>query len=421
MALREKEGQRLHHPDIFTQKTDYDLSAYYNQALARKEQLSHLDGDDMPTNSIILALPKAFERARTEVVAEDSVKFVVYNHLDDMADQLNKIPISAAMLWVWPEKMPRSDQMRRSMQAVERHLQCGGTLDCFPPPFEKARKDEWEELRKVCVEVVRMLTGPARGFDAKVIDHYGPLEDAVPKLHPATCLGNTFAPAGRSSVRTMVKSGDSLSSTTSTDTQEARRHLRKIYSRAKRIHKEEEAMLALCKNCMQTIRTKKATVDKMREETEAEMLASAGKLDEHIRRVTRILDSVTKMHITDATEAAERLAKLMDIDVDGEEKIDNLRKRIAYLEYHRRSQESIFYRIYCYIYSSIHWLIKKVIEYYEIRRAIVAAMPQETLPSASSSNNVQTPTPSSSTPVSLPTHLSDEEEVTLRGLRMNDK
>ncbi|CAJ0596257.1 unnamed protein product [Cylicocyclus nassatus] len=66
MALREKEGQRLHHPDIFTQKTDYDLSAYYNQALARKEQLSHLDGDDMPTNSIILALPKAFERVRTE-------------------------------------------------------------------------------------------------------------------------------------------------------------------------------------------------------------------------------------------------------------------------------------------------------------------------------------------------------------------
>ncbi|CAJ0595591.1 unnamed protein product [Cylicocyclus nassatus] len=169
MALREREGQRLHHPDIFTQRTDYDLLAYYNQALARKEQLSHLDGDDMPTNSIILALPKAFERVRTEVVAEDSVKFVVYNHLDDMADQLNKIPISAAMLWVWPEKMPRSDQMRRSMQAVERHLQCGGTLDCFPPPFEKARKEEWEELRKVCVEVVRMLTGPARGFDAKQV------------------------------------------------------------------------------------------------------------------------------------------------------------------------------------------------------------------------------------------------------------
>ncbi|CAJ0597047.1 unnamed protein product [Cylicocyclus nassatus] len=164
MALREREGQRLQHPDIFTQKTDYDLSAYYNQALARKEQLSHSDGDDMPTNSIILALPKAFERVRTEVAAEDSVKFVVYNHLDDMADQLNKIPISAAMLWVWPEKMPRSDQMRRSMQAVERHLQCGGTLDCFPPPFEKMRRDEWEELRKVCIEVVRMLTGPARGL-----------------------------------------------------------------------------------------------------------------------------------------------------------------------------------------------------------------------------------------------------------------
>ncbi|VDN25308.1 unnamed protein product [Cylicostephanus goldi] len=131
MALREKEGQRLQHPEILT---DYDLSAYYNQALARKEQFSPMDGDDMPTNSIILTLPKAFERVLAEVVLENSVKFVSYNHLDDMADQLNKIPISAAMLWVWPEKMPRSDQMRRSMQAVERHLQCGGTLDCFPPP-----------------------------------------------------------------------------------------------------------------------------------------------------------------------------------------------------------------------------------------------------------------------------------------------
>ncbi|EYB82625.1 hypothetical protein Y032_0355g3331 [Ancylostoma ceylanicum] len=74
--------------------------------------------------------------------------------------------------------------------------------------------------------------------------------------------------------------------------------LRKIYTRAKRVRKEEEAMLALCKNCMQTIRTKKAAVDKLREETETEMVASAGRLDEHIRRVTRVLDSVTRMHIT---------------------------------------------------------------------------------------------------------------------------
>ncbi|VDK83133.1 unnamed protein product [Cylicostephanus goldi] len=108
----------------------------------------------------------------------------------------------------------------------------------------------------------------------------------------------------------------------------------------------------------------------------------------------------------------------MDIDVDGEEKIDNLRKRIAFLAYHRRSQESIFYRIYCYIYSSIYWIIKKLIEYYEYRRAIVAAMPQETLPSASSSTNLRTPTP---TPISLPAPLSDEEDVTLRGLRRDHK
>ncbi|KAK6734669.1 hypothetical protein RB195_018078 [Necator americanus] len=176
--------------------------------------------------------------------------------------------------------------------------------------------------------------------------------------------------------------------------------LRKIYTNAKRIRKEEEAMLTLCKNCMQTIRTKKAAADKLREEAEAEMVASAGRLDEHIRRVTRVLDGITRMHITDATEAAERLGKLLDIDVDAEEKMDNLRKRVAYLEYQRRSQESIFYRIFCYIYSCLQWIAVQLIEFYQTRRALMEAMTHSTLP-----------------PVSPPLKQSDEEDVTLKHLR----
>ncbi|KAL6738968.1 hypothetical protein Aduo_012464 [Ancylostoma duodenale] len=146
--------------------------------MAGKEHLKQFDDDDMHTNSIILALPQSFAKVETEIEREPSIKSVVYNHLDDMADQLNKIAISASILWVWPNRMPRSDQMRRCMQAIERHLQCGGTLDCFPAPFEKCSKDEWNDLRRACIEAVRMLTGPARGFDARVVDHYGPLVDS---------------------------------------------------------------------------------------------------------------------------------------------------------------------------------------------------------------------------------------------------
>ncbi|KHJ88949.1 hypothetical protein OESDEN_11246 [Oesophagostomum dentatum] len=143
----------------------------------------------MPMNSIILALPQSFQRAATEIADEPTVRFVIYSHLADMAEQLNKISISDAIVWVWPDRMPRSDQMRMVMQAVERHLHSGGTLDCFPPPFEKSRREDWEDLQSVCTEAVRMLTGPARGFDARVIDHYGPLGDEVPKFHLTMSLG----------------------------------------------------------------------------------------------------------------------------------------------------------------------------------------------------------------------------------------
>uniref|UniRef100_A0A183GJ37 TAFII55_N domain-containing protein n=1 Tax=Heligmosomoides polygyrus TaxID=6339 RepID=A0A183GJ37_HELPZ len=129
-AVKEREGVRLAHPPIFSHHPGYDISAYYAQAMVRREQISEQGSDDMPTNSIILAVPKSFGRVLTDFEPEPTVKFVVYNHPGDMADQLDKLPISAAV-------------------AIERHLQCGGTLDCFPAPFEKLRQDLWEQMCRV--------------------------------------------------------------------------------------------------------------------------------------------------------------------------------------------------------------------------------------------------------------------------------
>ncbi|KAK6057016.1 hypothetical protein COOONC_05471 [Cooperia oncophora] len=101
-------------------------------------------------------------------------------------------------------------------------------------------------------------------------------------------------------------------------------------------------MLALCKNCMDSIRHRKDVVDRLRQETEAEMIACAGRLDERIRKVTRVLDTIARMHVTDSNEAAERLGKLSDIDVAADEQIEDLRKRLALLEYQRREREAFF-------------------------------------------------------------------------------
>ncbi|VDO18628.1 unnamed protein product [Heligmosomoides polygyrus] len=134
-AIAEKEGVRLSHPPIFSHYLGYDISAYYAQAMARKDQINEFyRSDDMPLNSIIVALPKSFARATTDLEPEPTVKFVVYNHMADIADQLNKIPISSAIVWVWPEWMPKQEHMGVCLQAMERHLQCEGTLDCFPAP-----------------------------------------------------------------------------------------------------------------------------------------------------------------------------------------------------------------------------------------------------------------------------------------------
>ncbi|KAL6736515.1 hypothetical protein Aduo_006860 [Ancylostoma duodenale] len=63
----------------------------------RGESNWHSD-DDMPTTSIILALPQSIVMGETECEGELSVKFVMSNYLADMADQLNKIVISAAIV-----------------------------------------------------------------------------------------------------------------------------------------------------------------------------------------------------------------------------------------------------------------------------------------------------------------------------------
>ncbi|VDP44504.1 unnamed protein product [Heligmosomoides polygyrus] len=100
----------LLHPPIFSQHTGYDISAYYAQATARKEQISELyKNDDMLLDSIIVALPKSFLRVTSDLEPEPTVKFVVYNYLADMADQLNKIPISSAMVWAWSAWMPKQN------------------------------------------------------------------------------------------------------------------------------------------------------------------------------------------------------------------------------------------------------------------------------------------------------------------------
>ncbi|VDO73359.1 unnamed protein product [Heligmosomoides polygyrus] len=96
--LKETEAFSTPHLMKNSQHPGYDISAYYAQAMARKEQISEFyKSDDMPLNSIIVALPKSFSRVSTDLEPEPTVKFVVYNHLADMADQLNKIPISSAM------------------------------------------------------------------------------------------------------------------------------------------------------------------------------------------------------------------------------------------------------------------------------------------------------------------------------------
>ncbi|VDO69501.1 unnamed protein product [Heligmosomoides polygyrus] len=133
--------------------------------MVRREQISEQCSDDMPTNSIILAVQKSFGKVLTDFDPEPTL-------------------FSAAV--VWPESTPNSPNMRTCLQEKEAptvwwYAGLFPGAICFPPGSRGADAS--------CVEVVQMLTGPKRGFDARVVDHYGPCAEDVRKLHPALSLG----------------------------------------------------------------------------------------------------------------------------------------------------------------------------------------------------------------------------------------
>lgn len=189
-ALRAAAGKRIVHPALFPSFPGYNIESYYAQAVERLDQIPR-DYDDSPANPTIIALPLAFLRAEKDLEETDKAKVMVYTTLDGLACQLNQCPITAAIVLVWPDVMPSSHHISHLMRALERHLQCGGTLDMYPPPYEERRSEAWHEIKEVCAEVVEVLTGPARGFDARVVDAYGTIKNTVPLGHPCTSLGTS--------------------------------------------------------------------------------------------------------------------------------------------------------------------------------------------------------------------------------------
>ncbi|VDP08899.1 unnamed protein product [Heligmosomoides polygyrus] len=137
---KEYEDKELAHPDLFPTSPGYDIELYYRMAMARRTQITSQSPDDMPGNPILVAVPKHFGRVLTDVIEPTTVKFLVYSHFGDLADQLQKQCISSAFVWVWPNVMQSTQHMLLVQQAVERHLQCGGTMELFPPPFELSGK-----------------------------------------------------------------------------------------------------------------------------------------------------------------------------------------------------------------------------------------------------------------------------------------
>ncbi|KAJ1353509.1 hypothetical protein KIN20_010150 [Parelaphostrongylus tenuis] len=142
-----------------------------------------------------------------------------------------------------------------------------------------------------------------------------------------------------------------------------------------RVHKDEETMLKMCKNCMETIRAKMSVVDKLREELEVDMIVGTDRLDDLTRRLKRQLITITRMHMTvndivwrhpfiekeDSTEATERLSKLFDIDLDAEAKMKDLLKVMADLEDQQKLNQSVFYRIHLCTRSLVDWIVHRIV------------------------------------------------------------
>ncbi|VDO76741.1 unnamed protein product [Haemonchus placei] len=170
------------------QKVRERMKQYYDKAIERVDQILR-EYNDSPANPTIVALPLSFLRAEKDLEEGDKVRIMVYSTLDGLASQCNAQSISAAIVLVWPDSMPATLHLNHAMHALDRHLQGGGTLNMYPPPYEERRSEMWHAVKKVCAEVVEVLTGPARGFDARVVDAYGTIDMTVPLGHPATSLG----------------------------------------------------------------------------------------------------------------------------------------------------------------------------------------------------------------------------------------
>nr|CDJ89028.1 unnamed protein product [Haemonchus contortus] len=188
-AVKEKEDVELAHPPLFATNPGYDIELYYRMVMARRSQISTESTDDMPGNPIMVALPKQFARVMTDLLEPATVKFIVYSHFGDLADQLQKQSISSAFVWIWPNEVPNTQHMLLVQHAVERHLQCGGTMELFPPPFEMNRESEWRLIGTVCKKMAEFLSGPARGFEARIVDFYSTIGEEIPIKHPAISLG----------------------------------------------------------------------------------------------------------------------------------------------------------------------------------------------------------------------------------------
>ncbi|VDO82136.1 unnamed protein product [Heligmosomoides polygyrus] len=111
----------------------------YTMAMARRTQITSQAPDDMPENPIMIALPKHFGRVLTDVF-KPAMKLLVYSNFGDLAYQLQQQCISSAFVWVRPNEVQSTQRMLLVQQAVERHLQCGGTVDLFPTSFELSRE-----------------------------------------------------------------------------------------------------------------------------------------------------------------------------------------------------------------------------------------------------------------------------------------
>ncbi|VDP58689.1 unnamed protein product [Heligmosomoides polygyrus] len=89
----------------------------------------------------------------------------------------------------YAQAMARKEQISEFYKSYRKTPPVWGDSGLLPGTTGKAREEHWEQMRLVCLELVQTLTGPKRGFDARVIDHYGPLAESVPKFHPALSLG----------------------------------------------------------------------------------------------------------------------------------------------------------------------------------------------------------------------------------------